>query len=1163
MRPGRSHTEVADDDALMGPIMTIELRAALAALCTAAIAQVSTARLDGVVRDASGAAVANSQVAAVNNRTQVRSETQTGPAGGFLFLSLPPGSYTLTATARGFRMTTVHDLELNVGASVSQQLTLVVDGPDRQTVEVQAPAERVQTAGAQVTLVSKLRDIEILPQLARWPLMLALYSPGVQTEGGSALSARVNGTRLGATTTRLDGIDINQGIAPALGLAVAPLNPDSVEEFRIVTSGAKAEYGHGAGAQIEMLTRSGTNALHGSIFEYHRNTALNANNFFNNSARPGIPRPKFIQSVFGGSLGAPIRRDRTFIFANFQGRRTAEQNVVNRRVLTPEARAGVFRWRAPGSSEIRAFDIVRNDPRGKGIDPMVAANLKLLPDPNNYDIGDGLNTAGYRFNNPSTSTGLGRNDALTIKADHNLSNGHRLFLRWAEDHAAFPDAGVTYPGQLLGTQGGPTRNFSIGADLAISGRMVNELRAGYKFFEQQTRRPARLQGPMLLANSWTDPLLASFASTQSMPVWHIIDNLTAVRGAHILKTGLELRFTRQRTSTDSGIWPNVSFTSTAGNVPPPDIGPSGNFISGADRQTFLNLYNDLLGRIYQVSRTWYSNLETFQPAGAPRVRDYRFGDYNFFLQDDWKLHPRLVLNLGLRYEVAGSPHEVNGFQGTVDKVAAVQNGTPGADLAIRRSGSWYRTGRNNLAPRAGLAWALTGDGKTALHASWGIFYERPIGATTTFADAYTPGFTYTAQAFPNAQGTDARVSDGIPSPPRPDAPLLRPAANRSTTIVLFAPDLPAGYVQQYSVTLQRELLRATVVEAGYVGTRGVKLFMNLNLNQSRIYQDFLGAFRELQAFRTNGTPVPASNTLVRIFGSPAAAIAGVGGADTVAQGAVGAAADFIDRTWFARYAAAGVSDFYLRNWPQFQSVIVGSGDGRSYYDSFQLSFRRQAGALRFVANYTFSKSIDNISVDGGGFTSPLDNFNLRLNRARGDFDVPHVFNAAFMYGLPGGRRHGIARSLMDWDLGLLAVWQTGRTFSYNSGRATGPTTLSSLANYAGDRNIGQVIRKADGVYWLTAGEIAAFSYPDAGQVGTSGRNAFRGPRFFNADVCVMKKFRIAERHQVTFRAEAYNLLNNVNFAAPNANLSAPATFGKISTTLGNPRMLQMALRYEF
>jgi hypothetical protein len=272
------------------------------------------------------------------------------------------------------------------------------------------------------------------------------------------------------------------------------------------------------------------------------------------------------------------------------------------------------------------------------------------------------------------------------------------------------------------------------------------------------------------------------------------------------------------------------------------------------------------------------------------------------------------------------------------------------------------------------------------------------------------------------------------------------------------------------------------------------------------------------------------------------------------------AADSVDRTKYGLYANAGVSDSYLRNFPQFTKVVVGTNDGRSYYDSFQLSLRHQAGAVKFVANYTFSKSMDNISTDGNTFNSPIDNFNLRLNRARGDYDIPHAFNSSLIYTLPIAKKRRLARG---WDVGLLGIWQSGRVVSYLSGIATGPTTNSSYANYIGDRNVGAVMRKGDGIYWLTPQEVSRFSYPAAGEVGTGGRNAFRGPRLFNVDVSLVKRFRITERHAISFRTEAYNVFNNANFATPNANLMTPASFGKIASTIGDARILQMALRYEF
>ena len=292
---------------------------------------------------------------------------------------------------------------------------------------------------------------------------------------------------------------------------------------------------------------------------------LNANTFFNNSS--GSERPVFIQNIFGASLGGPIRRDRTFIFANYQGQRTAQQVVRNRHGLDSGSQGRFVPLEGPGRQELRAFDIVANDPRGKGIDPQVAEILKLLPDPNNYDIGDGLNTAGFRFNAPAGQTG----DQFTVRADHNLWSGHRLFFRWTWGRSLSIDTvnghEATFPGQPHGTQGGGSWAYSIGSDWAITPRLVNELRVGGNVYTWDFLRPARLPGPMLLANSWTNPLNPAFSNGRRIPVRQLTDNLTIVRGKHIFKAGVEWRFTNQRSYNDAGIWPNVSFDTTNGNVP--------------------------------------------------------------------------------------------------------------------------------------------------------------------------------------------------------------------------------------------------------------------------------------------------------------------------------------------------------------------------------------------------------------------------------------------------------------------------------------------------------------------------------------------------------------------------------------------------------------------
>jgi hypothetical protein len=595
--------------------------------------QVTTARLEGVVQDPSGAVVQGARASVISIRTLARAETLVNAQGLFVFLPLQPGAYTLSVEAPGFRKALVSGLELNVGATVFQTVRLEL-GAITESMTVTANEVRVQTADAQIAGAITLRDINVLPQLFRMPMALALFNPGMQIDPADWSASRVNGTRQGSNNVRLDGIDVTDTGTPRLPLISASTNTDSVEEFRMVTSGGKAEYGRSAGAQVTIITRSGSNTWHGNAFEYLRNTALNANGFFGNFS--DLPRPVFRQNQFGGSLAGPILRDRTFIFANYQGKRTTREMVVNRLVLTPEAKACLFRWRSPGDEAIHSFDIVRSDSRGIGIDPAVAANLVLLPDPNNYDIGDGLNTAGFRFNTPGWGgSGDDYDNQYTLKADHNLSVTHRLFLRWNWGRSRYVDS-VTgnearYPGQPFGSVENLRHNWSIGSDWTITARSANELRVGGKSYASDFRRPARLAGPMLLASSWTDPLNPGFGTRRNLPMVQITDSLSLVRTRHVFKAGGDWRFIGQWNQNDAGIWPNVTFAGTDGNAPPADIGPYGAaFISTADRQRFENLYNDLLGRMNRVTQTFYSDLEKYQPAGTPRLRDRRFHEYAYF-----------------------------------------------------------------------------------------------------------------------------------------------------------------------------------------------------------------------------------------------------------------------------------------------------------------------------------------------------------------------------------------------------------------------------------------------------------------------------------------------------------------------------------------------------
>jgi hypothetical protein len=1129
-------------------------------------AQVVSVRLGGVVRAQSGATIAGAKVSAVAVTSRAQFEVATNDQGSFLFPSLPPGEFDVTIQANGFRRTVFKGIILNTNDSLDLSLTL--QPGETSSAPISKNASGMTTIpDSQILRTFPNQDITLLPQLQLAPVLFSVFQPGVELQGGNEGFSRVNGTRQGSNNLNLDSMDVNDPVSPSLGLSLAANNTNTIDQVRVISAGAKAEYGRNAGAQILLVTRSGSEHWSGEAYNYLQNDAFNANDFINNSVNG--EKPKDDVNTFGFTIGGSAIGGRALIFGNYEGMRAKQEIVRNRTVLTSNAAAGIFSWVPVGSTTVRTFNIVQNDPRGRGIDPAVAKILSLLPAANNGAVGDGLNTAGYRFNNPIDGAG----DQFTIRVDYNLSAGNRLFFRpsWARANSDdWQDgADATFPGQPSGTRKERPWGFSAGSDWIISPRMVNEFRIGRQSDSISLLRPARLSS-MMISGLWTDPLNPDFPSSRGSAVYEVADSLSLSRGLHSFKAGANLRFTTQNSSTSAGIFPDITFGTSYGNEPSSSFGPGIATVTPDERQTFESLYNALLGRMEQVTQTYYSNLQTFQPSGTPQTRSFSSHEFGLFLQDDWRYKKNVSLNLGVRYEYSSVPSESNGQQGVLDQASKVLTSSGISKFTVQPGSQWYTSDKNNFAPRIGIAWDVRGDGSLVIRGGYGLFYDRLVGAATDFVSANTPGFSQTVSVFPNQSSGDVRVSDGIPLPVRPAAPTVTPSETRATSAAIFDPGLRTGYVHQFHLFVQKRLSPDTMVEAGYVGIRGADLFMNVNLNQTKVQGDFLQAFNQIEAFRNNLTPVPATNTLVRLFGSIGGAVNALGGA-TFDQGQAGAAADTLDRTYYSLYSAAGLSDFYLRNFPQFNDLIVGTDLGRSYYDSVQGRLRRRLGALNADLSYTWSKSLDNISVDGGSFTSPVDNFNVALNKGRSDADRPHVVTAAATYAIPLAKKtflrdfpEWFRQSVTGWDLGFLGVWESGVPFTVYSGRQTLAAGVESWANYSGSRDIGSIIRSTNGVYWFYLEQMQTlFSFPSAGEAGTAGRNSFRGPRYLDLDLSVMKHIRLKKGRQIVFRGEIYNLLNNANFASPTADLSSPSTFGRMSSIAGRPRTMQMCLRFSF
>jgi len=1238
-------------------------------------AQTGTSRVTGVLEDNAGAVVPGAKVTLTNEGTNASLTTTSTSAGAYVFDGVQPGVYTVTVEMQGFKKFVSRGNVLTVGVPLTVSPKLEV-GVTEELVEVSASYERVQTStsgnfGATVDNKT-LTDLPLGLESAtggRNPLIFVRLQPGVVSGANTGGGSHVNGARDRAFNYTLDGIDINESSAGGSEFSPIRTNPDSLQEFRVITSNATAEFGRNSGAQVALVTKAGTNEFHGNLFYFYRGSALAANEWENNLN--GVARPFLLQNQYGGDVGGPIFKDRTFFFFNFQGQRQTSPYTRTRTVYTPAAKQGVFRYLVGGRNNpagatgavvdaagnplfpncsatvttncIASYNILANDPRRLGIDPTIQQQvLDLFPTPNNFTTGDGLNTAGYVYSGGR----LDPQEDYVFKVDHRFNDNNTVFARYAWGaQDTVNDTTNTgeprFPGlpPWVNTERRP-RNLAASYRRVITPNLVNEVVGGYNRFTFNFINPEAAAQPFSLVTfnasdpldfSPTDPLDFSVGNLRRVTTVQLVDNLSYSRGAHLLKGGVNFRYQQHKDERGSIGGQNANrIVNIAGSGQTNTSCTGGTFgaggtsgisatgqelfclpATGASTPLFINqndigrlqtTINDLLGRVGTVTQGFAATPDLFGylPAGSLFLNDARYPEYDFYLQDTWRLRRNLTIDLGLRYEAKLKPFARNRLYRPNQPVTL---GAPPSNTLRWEYNDLYESDLNNWSPSLGFAWDPQGDGKTSVRANFRVAYDR-INTQVISSQIYNtiPGVSLGAvnQAFGlsgGAGGTGGRIRDGIPSvtPPAGTRPVAQtqPAAFGVGAITIIDPDFESPTTNMWQLDIQREIGRNIVVDVAYIGRRASHLFGAYNINQVDISRNgFLDAYRVVaaggdsalmnQLFGPDSRRQPSETGSQFVRRQFAAQIA----LNSVAAIAADAASRVESGTPLLQ--RAGLSPTFFRAFPQFATLnVIDSNDYSTYHALQVLVQRKFSKGVQFQGSYTFGKSLDTRSFDpaftivGTGNTqqassTPFDNNRRYLNYARSDFDRTHVFTGYAVWDLPFGQGQRIGANLPRIANAVIAGWNVNGVLTLQKGRPftvySGANQVSNVINAAADcnncpRDMGQVDLRASnfgGVPgYFTAEEIARFSQPAAGSTGNTGRNYFTGPGRFNLDAALLKRTPITERVNFELRFEFFNLTNSPQFNFPTA-IYTNATFGRIrDAVVSEARKVRIGAKLNF
>jgi len=1157
-------------------------------------------RVTGSVVDASGAAIPGAEVDLyLTGGKKPLLSVKTSVEGLYHFIGVRPADYDLTVDAQGFVKAAMREITVDASRETDVAVIKLQIASVSSSVSVSAEVQGVETANAEISGTITTEDIRNLPILDRDVLSVLQTQPGVVYNGNS--NTVINGLRTSYSNVTLDGINIQDNYIRDNALDYSPnkLLLGQVRQMTLVSSNANAAATGGA-TETAMSTPSGTDQFHGEAFWYNRNNDFSANDWFNNQA--GVPRSFLNQNQFGGSLGGPIRKDKLFFYFNYESVRAHQQAPANTTILTAPARQGIFSYYDTGGT-LHQVNLLAL--RGiTTIDPTMQALLNQVPGPqyiNNEDVGDGLNTAGYRFNQRDNET----RDNVTGKIDYNVSLKHAISgaYAWNRDDTDRPDLENDY--SAIPKAYNPTHaNFvSTSWRWTPSARLTNEVRAGFNltygyFFTTQQFGQYYLTGM-----SYSDPVNEFQPQGRNTNTFALMDDAAYQRGRHYIQFGFHGQNVRVRSYDDSGVVPTYSLAMGAGQTPLTRNNLPG--IGSTDLADANQLLASLGGFIDGYSQTLNVTSRTsgYVP-GAPYVRHFLLNDYDLYVQDKWKIAPGLTVTLGLRWQLPGVADERDSLELLPElQGSAVQTLLSNATLNFA-GGSvgrpWYHRRWKDFAPNIGLAWDVFGDGKTAVRGGYAISYvnDQEIVAPENMLEANNG-----LQGISAVTGLSGRVATGLPAIYLPtfQVPLTvadNYANNPFNVTALVDPNLNRPHVQQYSIGIQHDF-KGTVVEARYVGNHVVGAYRAFDFNQVQVVQNgFLADFLRAQ---NNGYLSVAAN------GNFNPNYSGPGSQPLTVFPKIARRGDFTDgnvlnylqtgevgelATYYTVNGLNGSVNFFQNPYALGADMLTNYSS--SSYNSLQLVARhRTHSGLSLEANYTFGKVLS----DGDGdlqtrFQAFLDFNNPSLERSRANFDLNQMIKAHGFYELPFGKGHRLSykplnRVIGGWTFGSVMVWQSGAPFSILSGRGTlnrearsyyntadTSLTMSQLDNVVKFQMTGNgpmivspsAINQSDGTGVNADGSPAfngqVFYNPAAGTLGVLQRRLFSGPWTFDIDMSLLKTVQITEHHNVELRMDAFNALNHATFWSGDQNINT-TTFGVISSMFYSPRIMQFGLIYRF